>query len=38
MINKSDQAYKTIGEVVNILNSDEKSDIKIEINKTVTDK
>ena len=29
MINKSDQAYKTIGEVVNILNSDEKSDIKI---------
>ena len=29
MINKSDQAYKTIGEVVNILNSDEKSKIKI---------
>ena len=29
MINKFDQAYKTIGEVVNILNSDEKSDIKI---------
>ena len=29
MINKSDQAYKTIGEVVNILNSDKKSDIKI---------
>jgi|TARA_B100001093_G_scaffold360884_1_gene345609 DNA-binding transcriptional MerR regulator len=29
MINKFDQAYKTIGEVVNILNSDKKSDIKI---------
>ena len=29
MINKSDQAYKTIGEVVNILNSDKKSEIKI---------
>tara|TARA_Y100000992_G_C20866716_1_gene305318 strand:- start:10 stop:384 length:375 start_codon:yes stop_codon:yes gene_type:complete len=29
MINKSDQAYKTIGEVVNILNADEKSKIKI---------
>ena len=29
MINKFDQAYKTIGEVVNILNSDKKSNIKI---------
>ena len=29
MITKSDQAYKTIGEVVNILNSDKKSEIKI---------
>ena len=29
MINKSDQAYKTIGEVVNILNADEKLKTKI---------
>ena len=29
MITKSAQAYKTIGEVVNILNSDKKSEIKI---------